>query len=143
MTATYDRDGVCFQYPENWSLSEEPSGRDRLSVSVTSGSGAFWSVTVYEPSFSARKLCHQALSAMRDEYEEVEVDSISEQIADESTMGYDLQFYCLDFLVRCRVLSLTTLGKTILLTWQAEDRDFDSLKPVFYAITTSLLRPGK
>ncbi len=140
MTAIYNRGGVSFQYPENWELKED-LGQGPLSVYVTASSGAFWSAAIYEPHESAENLCRQALDAMRGEYDELEVDAVAEEIADESTVGYSLQFYCLDFLVRCRMLALTAMGKTLLLTWQAEDRDFDSLEPVFYAITTSLLRP--
>lgn len=140
MTAVYDRQGVRFQYPENWELSEDSAEKLPSSVTVTASSGAFWSAVVYESNESAEELCRQALDAMRGEYDELEVDAVTEEIADESTIGYDLQFYCLDFLVRCRILALTTTDKTVLVTWQAEDRDYDSLESVFYAITTSLLR---
>ena len=49
-----------------------------------------------------------------------------------------MYFCCLDFVVRARVLATRVAVQTFVLEWQAEDREFESLEPVFRAISTSL-----
>jgi hypothetical protein len=80
---------------------------------------------------------------MREEYEGLETLEVSERLAGVDSSGCDMCFYCLDFLVNARVLATRALGKTLLILWQAEDREFDQLEPVFRAITISLLQSRK
>ena len=50
-----------------------------------------------------------------------------------------MNFYCLDFLVTSQVRALRHGHAVYLLTYQAEDREFDQLADVFRAITASML----
>ena len=73
--------------------------------------------------------------------ESLESTAISEQFDDTEVLGYEMFFYCFDFLVCARALSVRADdGKVYLILWQAEDRDFSQVESVFRAITTSLLR---
>jgi hypothetical protein len=139
LPAVYDRFPVAFQYPENWQLSEDQSTGWPRSVSVTAASGAFWAAAVYPSSWSAEGLCQQALDVLRQEYRDLETQPHSEPIAGQQAAGFELNFYCLDFLVRCRLLAVTAGSHMALVTCQAEDREFDTLEDVFRAITTSLV----
>ena len=68
---------------------------------------------------------------------------VEEEIEGTHSVGYDLLFYCLDFIVSSRVRSFSFENRTFVLLWQAEDKEFDEISPVFSAITTSLLNPSK
>ena len=140
MTAKYDRDGIAFQYPENWQVEEEPRTGFPRTISLTAADGAFWSASFYLPDQPLRELQHQCIETIEQEYEDVEIDDIEFDLGEETILATDLQFYCLDFLVHSRVI-VTQIGRYhVLINWQAEDRDFDKLEVVFKAITFSMLQ---
>lgn len=140
MTAKYARDGIEFQYPENWALEEEPRTGIPRTISVTAAEGAFWSATLYLTNQPLEQLQHQYAETLESEYDEVELDDVEFKLGEETILATDFQFYCLDFLVHARMI-VTTLGRyNLLITWQAEDRDFDKLEPVFMAITFSMFQ---
>ena len=140
MTATYDRDGIRFQYPENWELDEDPKTGFPRTISLTAADGAFWSACFYMTDQPLKELQHQYVEALEAEYEDLEIDDVEFPLADETILATDFQFYCLDFLVHSRLI-VTELGRFhVLISWQAEDRDFDKLEDVFKAITFSTLQ---
>ncbi len=138
MTAVYDRAGLHFQYPENWVLADDSLDELPRTISLQAPSGAFWSVDIHPFSMDADALLKTTLEVMQQEYPEAECHAVEESIADETATGYDLYFYCLDFVVTARLRCFRHGHATYLLTYQAEDREFDRLDPVFRAITFSL-----
>ena len=143
MTAVYDQNGIKFLYPENWQLSDQQPNSSPHLVSVQSTDGAFWSVHAYSPPVDPVELVDEALRAMQAEYEDFDFAQTSEQIGELETIGYNMDFYYLDLLATAHWRSFTHGTKTFLLQYQAENRDFEKLKPVFQAMTISLLRQGK
>lgn len=143
MTAKYERDGITFQYPENWTLDEDPKTGTPRTISVTSDEGAFWSASLYLTDQPLKELQQQYVEALEAEYEDLEIDDVEFQLGSETILATDFQFYCLDFLVHSRLI-VTQIGKYhVLIDWQAEDRDFDKMEPVFMAVTFSLLQADK
>jgi hypothetical protein len=138
MPAVYDSSGVRFQYPENWTLLEEAKQSPR-EITLESPSGAFWALHVYFPPTDPHELAGDALRVMRQEYENVEVEPVHEDIGPVHAYGFDMSFFYLDLLVNCRARAFDFGDATFLLITQAEDRDYDQLEPVFRAITASLL----
>jgi hypothetical protein len=138
MPATYDKIGLRFQYPDNWKLSEDIDEIPR-SVVVSSPDGAFWSVDVHPFSVDLDMVLEQMLNAMRTEYDDLETEPHEGEIQGEPTKGHNMAFYCLDFLVACQIRAFKHGHAVYVTTYQAEDRDFDKLKLVFDAITTSML----
>lgn len=143
MTAVYENFGVSFQYPENWQLADESAGADSgpKTISVHSPTGAFWSLQVYQPAVDPQHMADQFKLTMETEYEDLESHPVSEEIGERRLTGYDMDFYCLDFVVTAQVRSLRVGERTYVLACQAESRDFDKLRQVFQAMTYSLLHP--
>ena len=140
MTSRYDKDDITFQYPENWTLNEEPSHGFPRTIFVTAESGAFWSVAVYpRHEASLVDLSRQYEQALDSEYEDVEFDDYEIDLPSGSISAIECSFYCLDFLVRSRTISVQLGDRNALVAWQAEDREFDQYDMVFLAITFSLL----
>ena len=139
MVAKYDTSDLRFVYPDNWTLDDEPGTALPRSVSVNSPGGAFWSITMYQPSAEPVGLVNEALTTMRREYPGLESQAIAEQIAGTATTGHDLEFYCLDLLVAATLRAFSIGPAVCLIQCQAEDRAFEQLGPVFQAITESLL----
>ena len=140
MTSRYDHSGVRFLYPENWTISDEQFDEIPQSVTVQSTGSAFWSVHIYPASFRPTDLTAEALAAMSKEYDNLESSQCVEWIGENQATGYDLEFYCLDFVVTAKTLALTISDRTYLLVYQSESREYDKLGQVFIAISTSLLQ---
>lgn len=139
MPAVFDKLGIRFQYPENWTLETESSTPDRPSISVYSPSGGFWTVMAHRPDVEPQELASAAVDAMKKEYDELDSEPADEQIGGVELAGFDLNFYCLDLTNSARIRAFSTQRASYLVICQAEDREFEELAPVFHAITTSLL----
>ncbi len=138
--AVFDKLGIRFQYPDNWTLDETEALAGERSVTVYSPEGAFWSLTLHPPLEPAEPLLQAVLKTMRKEYAELDAEEVSETIADVALTGYDLNFYCLDLTNTALVRVAHTPEITLLLMCQAEDREYQRVERVFQAMTTSLLR---
>lgn len=138
MTAVYDQVGVQFLYPENWELADEPSDDLPRVISVTSPTGGFWALHVYDSSAEPGELAGEVLQSMGQEYDSLESEPATEQIGPVEATGFDMEFYCLDFVTSARVRAFRRGPRTCVVLSQAETRDFDKLADVFRAITLSL-----
>jgi hypothetical protein len=139
MPACFDKLGISFQYPENWTLDDSDAVLGRKSVTVYSPGGAFWSVALHSGSVAPEKAAKTVLEAMKKEYPGLEVDETTETIAGHDLLGYDLAFYYVDLINTAIIRSLRVGTTTYIVFCQAEDRDFAKLRMVFQAMTTSLL----
>jgi hypothetical protein len=140
VAAIFEQRGTAFEYPENWQIDEDEVRDAANAVTVYSPGGAFWSVRYEDAQVEPRELVQAALSAMQQEYDELDAEPVAEIVEDEELVGVDMNFYCLDLTNTAQVRSLRTRRGTCLIMWQAEDGEFERLEPVFRAITTSLLR---
>lgn len=141
MIATFNHANLRFHYPENWKITDEALVDWPRMVSVQSPGSGFWTVMQYDLGADPVTLLEETLQEMSTQYENLESNAISEQFDDTEVMGYEMFFYCFDFLVCARALAVRADdGKVYLILWQAEDRDYSQVEPVFRAITTSLLR---
>lgn len=140
MTATYENHGITFLYPENWTLTQEQCTERPYEISVQSPGSGFWSVHVYEESSDPGQLATEALDSMRQEYENIDSEPVTSTIGDLEVGGYELNFYCLDFLVTARIVGFRHGGSTYLVLYQAESSEFEDLGVVFEALTISLVR---
>lgn len=139
MPGVYEKMGVRFLYPENWTLDEEEAQHGTISVTIYSPRGAFWSLVVHPTSTDPKALANAALKTLQAEYPDSEAEPVSEQIGGRSISGYDLNFFYLDFTNTAAIRGFRTASASCLVLCQAEDREFVELAPVFRAITTSLL----
>ncbi len=139
MPARFDSLGISFQYPDNWTLDDSDAVLGRQSVTVFSPGGAFWSVAVHPGSADPAKLAAAIVGTMKNEYDSLESEPAAETVAGHELAGYDLAFYCLDLTNTALIRSLRIAQTTYTIFCQAEDREFERLRAVFQAITTSLL----
>ncbi|HTQ38766.1 MAG TPA: hypothetical protein VMJ32_07045 [Pirellulales bacterium] len=139
MTAVFDKFGIRFQYPENWTLEADNTAPGRQSVSVYSPGGAFWTVMLHPPDTDASELASTALVAMQNEYDELDSEPVQEEISRMGLIGFDLNFYCLDLTNTAWIRAGSNYSATFLVICQAEDREFEEVSGVFQAMTASLL----
>jgi hypothetical protein len=139
MPAVFDKLGIRFQYPENWTLESDATATDRQTISVYSPEGAFWMVMCHPRDSDPLELARTALAAMQNEYKELDSEPVREEIGDVELVGFDLNFYCLDLTNTAWIRAGYTKSTTYLLICQAEDREFEQVSAVFQAMTASLL----
>ena len=140
MPVKYDRAGIRFLYPDNWEIADETSDEQTRSVLVQAPGGAFWSVDLCLQAMDSDILAAQVLQAMQQDYSDLEAEPVTDQIGGRKATGYDMQFYCLDFLVSAKVRSFSACDRKYVVFSQAEDREFEEIDEVFLAITTTLIR---
>ncbi len=138
MPTEYHNFGIQFSYPDNWSLIDEDASGWPRRVSVQSPNTAYWELQIYPSEYSPVSLTQKALDVFREEYDDLDVQPVSETVDHHQIVGYDLDFLCLDFVVMCQVRSLSLGGQTLLLICQAESREYREEREVFEAITRSL-----
>jgi hypothetical protein len=139
MIAYYERSGIRFAYPENWTIADEQLDESPLGVSVQSPQGGYWDLRIFSSRLALQQVSDQALDAMREEYADLETEAVTEELFNVTAVGYDLDFFCLDLLVTSRIRSFHLGDRTLLLICQAENREFDRQQLVYSAITKSLL----
>lgn len=132
--------GISFQYPENWTLDDSDAVLGRKSVTVYSPGGAFWSVSIHSGSADPGKLAAAVVETMKKEYGGLESEPADETIAGHTLAGYDLAFYCLDLTNTAIVRGVRVAQTTYTIFCQGEDREFERMRGVFQAMTTSLLQ---
>ena len=142
MPAHFQKPGISFLYPENWSIDEDEVSGDK-AVTVYSPSGGFWSVAVHTGSADPVDLADSALDAMKKEYKDMEVEDVSETLADRKMIGYDLNFFLMDFTNTAQIRTFKCNKATYTILCQAEDHEFEQIHQVFQAMTVSLLNGVK
>jgi len=139
MPAVYQQFGVRFLYPENWSVLDEETGDWPRTVTLQSPETGFWTLQVFPPDQEARQAVLAIIESIREVYPDLEVLPAKETIADAEAKGVDIAFFYLDLLVEARIRCVKTPSGVVLWHCQAESHEFDTLEPVFRAISTSLL----
>ncbi|MEX0977821.1 MAG: hypothetical protein WDZ48_03160 [Pirellulales bacterium] len=139
MPAVYEKMGIHFLYPDNWTLDEQEALEGNRSVSVYSPGGAFWSIVLHATTTDPDELAAAALETLRAEYDDAESEKVSEQIAGQPISGFDVHFYYLDLTNTALIRGFRTATDSCLVLCQAEDRELERVAMVFRAITTSLL----
>ena len=140
MPAVFDKLGIRFLYPENWTLDEQEAMAGENAVTVYSPEGAFWSVMLHPREVDPHELTLAALDAMKAEFTDFEAEPAGETVEGFELAGFDMNFYCLDLTNTALVRGCRLPDATCIVLYQAEDRDFATIEPVFRAITISLLR---
>ena len=139
MPIRFDKLGISFQYPDNWTLDDSDAVLGRKSVTVYSPGGAFWTVAIHAGAADPAKLAAAVVETMSKEYGGLEVDEMRETVAGRELIGYDLAFYYLDLTNTAVIRSVRAAQSTYTIYYQAEDREFERLQMVFRAMMTSLL----
>jgi len=139
MPSTYQQNGIELLYPDNWKVVDEQPLSDPPTVTLQSPGTGYWNLTIYPDSQEPENLTAETVNAMREEYDPIEVEPVECSFGNQLAGGYQMEFYCLDFIVKARTIALRTTSQTLLFVYQAEDREFKELEPIFAALVVSVL----
>jgi hypothetical protein len=141
MPAVFNKLGIKFSYPENWEVDEAEALEGGRSVTLYSpAGGAFWTVSVHPRKTDPWRLAKAAAKALKEEYDSLETEPVSENVAGVELVGYDFNFYCLDLTSTAAVRVVPPKRATYAIFYQAEDREFQEVEHVFQAMLLTLLR---
>ncbi len=138
MPAVYEKMGIRFRYPENWSLDESEIQEENATVALYGPGTATWCLTLHTGSQDPQAMSQQTLETMQGEYDELDVEQATYHIAGQDTTGYAMNFICLDLTATAVVHSFRVGETTFSIFWQAEDREYEKFGRVFEAIAASL-----
>jgi hypothetical protein len=136
----FDRFGLAFDYPDNWSVDTSDAEGRFAAVTVYAPEGGFWSVSGHAAGGDPAALSQAVLEEMKREYRDLDSERADEVVAGRTLAGLDMNFYCLDLTNTARVRTVETPAAIYLLLCQAEDRDWDRIAPVFAAMTASFVK---
>jgi hypothetical protein len=136
MIATFDRSGVRFQYPSNWTLDVETDG-DGWTAIVQSPETAFVLVGLRPDADAAAELADEVLDTLRTEYEEIETEDVVVPFAGRPAIGHDVDFLTLDTAVNCRTRCVDTANGPLVVMCQVSHYDRDKNEAVLQAIEAS------
>ena len=80
----FDRIGLVFDYPDDWTLELDADGGSEAggspTVTLLSPGGGFWSVSRHDGYGNARLLAEAVVAQMRSEYQDIDVAAASDTI---------------------------------------------------------------
>src|SRR5947209_218641 len=116
MPATFQADGIRFQYPDNWRLSREDTDSGWTAF-VQSPETAFFLVTYDRAVSDVGAMAETALQALREEYPDLEADDALESLAGQPAFGHNIRFFSLDLTNSCSTRCFDCGTGTCLVMW--------------------------
>lgn len=136
MIATFDRNGVRFQYPKNWSLDLE-DGDEGWTAIVQSQELAFVLVSLRMDAEAPAMLADEALAALKDEYKELDTEAFVGSFHGLPAIGHDVNFLTVDTAIDCHLRAIESLAGPLLIMTQCSDYDREKNELVLEAILQS------
>lgn len=140
MPATFNKLGFRFTYPDNWTIDESEALEGAAAVTVYSPGGSFWSVSLHPKETPTHDLVRSAVKAMKQTYDELDAEDVSETLVGKDLQGSDVNFYCLDLTNTAQIRAFAAPNYNVVVLCQADDREFEAIADVFKAMTVSLLQ---
>jgi hypothetical protein len=139
MPATFNKLGLQFVYPDNWTVDETEALEGAASVTVYSPGGSFWSVSLHPRETPPQELVRSAVQALKQTYDELDTEDVTQDLAGKKLLGSDVNFYCLDLTNTAQIRAFAAPNFNVVILCQADDREFAEIEQVFQAMTFSLL----
>lgn len=127
MAGQFDDHGIRFRYPADWELEDE-SNDERTNLTLTAPDGVAFAIVSLDATRPDPKAeADQALAAMREEYPTLEDRARTETIDGHEAIGYDAEFFSLDFVNTFSVRSFRTPRRTVVVFTQWSDAEGDEI----------------
>lgn len=137
MPGHFTEDGISFRYPENWRLEREENEHG-WTVSLQGPGTAMLLLSLDEDMPPTDDMTETVLSALREEYQEVEADECVDSVAGQPAVGHNIRFFSFDLTNTCWTRSFYSSRGTVLLMWQVNDLELEEQEPVLQAICASV-----
>ena len=136
MIAIYERNGIRFQYPSNWSLDFE-DGDEGWTATVQSNELAFVLVSLRADADTPAMLADEALAALQEEYKELDAENYVGAFQGLPAIGHDVNFLTVDTAIECRTRAVESPAGPLLVMTQVSEYDREKNEVVLDAILAS------
>lgn len=133
----YQRHGVRFQFPSDWTLSEQ-SNHEETTITVQSDGTSFWTLMLLKSRPDPETVLETVVEAFEQDYEEVDVATAIDNLAGVPALGRDLDFVCYDLVNSATVRAFQNTDVTVMVLYQATDHELLTTRDQLLAITSSL-----
>ena len=137
MYDTFARQGIWFQYPDTWELTEQPND-EGVDITVFGPETSFWTLSLFFDCPNPEYVLEQALNVLRGEYEELDIYPVTADLCHRPTSACDVEFVCLDVITSAFLRSFQTEQFTALVFYQGTDLELEQARETLDAITDSL-----
>ena len=137
MYDSFARQGVRFQYPDAWELTDQPND-EGVVITVFSPETSFWTLSLFFDSPDPEFVLEQALDALRSEYDEFDTYPVAADLCQRPTSASDVDFVCMDVISSAFLRSFQTEQFTALVFYQGTDLELEQTRKALDAITESL-----
>lgn len=135
---TYNRNGLYFEYPDDWELTED-IGEEQISLTLNAPGTAFWMAVLMRDRPSSDDVVESALASLLDEYPESDVYPSEDEICMLPTVARDVDFVCLELLGRATLRACETDTFTLLVLTQASDVEGEEIHTQLARVSDSLV----
>lgn len=133
----YSGNGVRFLYPEGWTIQEE-SNDEQTTITVQSPATAYWTVSLFEGHHDPEQIAESVLQAYGEMYQDLEVQEPDVLVQGIPVVARELDFVCMDLLSSALMIIFHTERQTVLVIYQAEDREMEQVRTQLEEMTQSL-----
>ena len=137
-TGVYEDYGIRFEFPGNWEVEASHDGT-RTAVAAQAPDGlAFALVTLDEDCPAPAGVADEALTAMREEYPNLDSAPALDTIDGHRAIGHDVEFISLDMINSCSIRCFRTPRRTVLFFGQWSDLADGSQEALIRGVRSSL-----
>jgi fructose 1,6-bisphosphatase len=134
---TFERSGMRFRYPSNWTLDMDDAG-DGWTVTVQSPDTAFVLVSLRPDADGPEQVAAEALDALKAEYAGLDPVAAVDTVAGTPALGHDIDFLTLDTAITTWTRCIDTTAGPLLVMGQVSDYDRERNEPVLRAVFASV-----
>ena len=139
MIKTFERSGVKFQFPSNWTVdADESEESGEWTVTVQSPDTAFAIVSLRSPLQNLAEIADESLAAFRAEYPDLESENAIDSISGQPAIGHNIDFLTLDTSTTSWTRCVETINGPLLILCQVSEYDRIKNEPVLWAISASI-----
>jgi len=135
--ASYSGNGVQFFYPDGWEVQKE-SNDEQIMITVQSPATASWSLSLFEGHHDPEEIAETVLRAFREMYDDMEVQEPVVLVQGIPVVAREIDFVCMELVSTASLIVFHTATQSVLVIFQAEDREMERVRPLMEAITQSL-----
>lgn len=133
----YEGNGVQFDYPGYWELTEEQDGNDVL-LTVSADSSCFWALRILRDCPRPEEVVTSCVAAFEEEYDDAELHDVKDELAGMPACSREIQFSCFELLNSAVLSCVRANDMSLLAWWQGTDHELESIRPIFEQISRSV-----
>ena len=140
MQQFFERDGIRFQYPNDWTYEIETEG-DSWTASLQSPDTAFLVISYVPGVDDPTDLVDAAVAGLRAEYQTLDTEDAVDTIGGLPAVGVDINFVHLDLTNTCWVRSVQAADGALLVLAECADGELEDRGTILKAIVASIALP--